>query len=290
MTGIAGGPHQRSRGRRTVRRLGFAGALTLVLSGCSLRDAPGFGIPKPITEQTQDVYALWSGSWIAALIIGGLVWGLILWSCWRYRRRSDELPRQVRMNLPIEILYTVLPVVIISVLFYYTAIIENEEDRLTADPAVVVNVVGYQWSWQFNYVKEDLSVNGRPGEIPELVLPTDTTIRFVLNSIDVQHSFWVPAFLFKRDVVPGRDNQFEIKITEEGVYRGRCAEFCGVDHDRMIFSVRAVSPDDYAAYVATQDATRESVLAEPSATTSPSAAPTTTSPSAAPTTTAGSTE
>ncbi|MCU1675469.1 MAG: Cytochrome c oxidase subunit [Frankiales bacterium] len=238
----------------------------LALSGCSLADGPSFGIPKPITKQTEDVYKLWSGSWIAALIIGGMVWALILWSCWRYRRRTDELPRQVRMNLPIEILYTVLPVVVIATLFYYTALIENNEDRISVKPDVVIGVVGYQWNWQFNYVNENLSVSGRPGVLPELVVPTGKTVRFVLNSTDVQHSFWVPAFLFKRDVVPGRNNQFEIEITKEGTYRGRCAEFCGVDHDRMLFTVRAVTPTDYAKYIQDKEAARGQVAATPTPT------------------------
>jgi cytochrome c oxidase subunit 2 len=263
VTVTASGPRERGRGRGRLGRLAGAAVAVLALSGCSIHDGPGFGIPKPVTAQTQDVYSLWNASWIAALIIGGLVWALIFWSCWRYRRRTDELPRQVRMNLPIEILYTVLPVVVIGVLFYYTALIENSEDKITAKPDVVVGVVGYQWNWQFNYVNENLSVSGRPGVLPELVLPTGKTVRFVLNSTDVQHSFWVPAFLFKRDVVPGRNNQFEITITKEGEYRGRCAEFCGVDHDRMLFTVKAVSPDAYAKYIADQEAARGAVTATP---------------------------
>ena len=235
----------------------------LALSGCAIHDGPGFGLPKPVTTQSQDVYSLWNGSWIAALIIGGFVWGLIFWSCWRYRRRTDELPRQVRMNLPIEVLYTVLPVVVVGVLFYYTALIENDEDRVTAKPAVVVGVVGYQWNWQFNYVNEQLSVSGKPGVLPELWLPTDRSVRFVLNSTDVVHSFWVPAFLFQRDVVPGRNNQFEITITKPGDYRGRCAEFCGVGHERMLFSVHAVDGPTYDKYIQDQENARGAITATP---------------------------
>ncbi|MDQ1714576.1 MAG: cytochrome c oxidase subunit, partial [Frankiaceae bacterium] len=148
-------------------------------------------------------------------------------------------------------------------LFYYTAIIENDEDQISARPDVVIGVVGYQWNWQFNYVNENLSVSGQPGVVPELWLPIDRTVRFVLNSTDVQHSFWVPAFLFKRDVVPGRNNQFEITITKPGDYRGRCAEFCGVDHDRMLFSVHAVDGATYDKYIAEQEAARGAVYAKP---------------------------
>lgn len=222
----------------------------MLLAGCSWDDVTAFGIPEPATRQSEEVFDLWQGSWIAALIIGAFVWGLILWSAFRYRKRSDALPRQVRYNMPIEVLYTVIPFVIVTTFFYFTAVITQRQDRITEDPDVVIGVVGFQWNWQFNYVNEDLQVTTQPGQVPVLVLPTEQRIRFVLNSTDVQHSFWVPKFLFKRDVVPGRDNQFEIEITREGTYRGRCAEFCGVDHDRMIFEVRAVSSEEYDAFVA----------------------------------------
>jgi len=161
-----------------------------------------------------------------------------------------------------------IPVVVIATLFYYTAIIENNEDRITPTPDVVIGVTAFQWAWQFNYTNENLSVVGRPGEVPVLVLPVDHTVRFVLNSTDVAHSFWVPAFLFKRDVIPGRVNQFEITITQPGEYRGHCAEFCGVDHDRMIFSVKAVSWADWQAFIAQQEAARGALTATPTPTSS----------------------
>jgi cytochrome c oxidase subunit 2 len=148
------------------------------------------------------------------------------------------------------VLYTVIPFVIIAVLFYYTAISENKVNKMEPNPDVTVGVVGFQWNWQFNYVGDNVQVTGRPGEPPKLVLPTNRTIRFVETSPDVIHSFWVPAFLFKRDVVPGRDNQFEITITRTGNYIGRCAELCGVDHDRMDFFVQVLSPADFDKWLA----------------------------------------
>jgi len=194
---------------------------------------------------------LWQGSLIAALAVGGFVLGLIVWACFRFRARGDQLPRQVRYNLPVEVLYTVIPVVIVAVLFYFTAIDEDTVDKLSAHPDLRVEVIGFQWSWQFNYPAQGLQITGRPGQPPQLVLPVGETIQFTEVSLDVIHSFWVVPFLFKRDVIPGpRHNQFEVTITKAGVFAGHCAEYCGIGHDQMLFSVRAVSPAQFSSFVA----------------------------------------
>ncbi len=193
---------------------------------------------------------LWQGALVAALAVGAFVGGLILFAAFAYRRKGNELPRQVKYNIPMEVLYTAVPVVIVAYLFYFTAITENVETKLSAKPQLTIGVVGFQWSWQFNYPADGLQVTGRPGQIPQLVVPTDTRIRFVETSPDVAHSWWVIPFLFKRDVIPGRENQFEVTITKEGVFDGKCAEFCGENHDRMLFSLRAVSPAKYREFVA----------------------------------------
>lgn len=241
------------RGRRPLRLVALATVGVALLSGCSARDiyteTLRTGWPDPVTKQGQEVFDLWIGSAAAALVIGVFVWLLIFWAGFRYRKRSDELPRQVRYNLPIEVLYTVVPFVIIAVLFFYTARTETDINKLSKNPDVVVGVVGFQWNWQFNYVKEKLQVTGRPGQPAELVLPVGRTIRFVETSPDVIHSFWVPQFLFKRDVVPGRTNTFEITINKTGRWVGRCAELCGEKHDRMDFFVHAVTQQEYADFV-----------------------------------------
>jgi len=246
--------------RRGVRLSALFVLVSLAVTGCTAEEAIRFGFPEAITPQGDSILTLWIGSSIAALVVGVFVWGLILWCCVRYRKRSDTLPRQVRYNLPIEVLYTAVPFVIVAVLFYYTAVSETYVNELSDDPDVTIGVVGFQWNWQFNYVKEDLQVTGRPGQPAELVLPTGRTIRFVESSPDVIHSFWVPAFLFKRDVIPGRYNQFEITIDKPGTYIGRCAEYCGVDHSRMNFSVRALPPEEYDAFVAEASRTQTSAL------------------------------
>jgi cytochrome c oxidase subunit II len=170
-----------------------------------------------------------------------------------FRRRSDDqMPRQVRYNLPIEVLYTFIPIVVVSVLFYFTAVGETNEDKIDRahdSTALQMGVVGFQWSWQFNYLENGLSITGRPGQPPQMVVPVGQEIHFYLTSPDVIHSFWVVPFLFKRDVIPGHPNEFEVTVTKPGTFQGRCAEFCGIDHDRMSFTVRALSKPDYQAWL-----------------------------------------
>jgi cytochrome c oxidase subunit II len=250
-----------ARRRRSGLRLAVgAAAVALLTSGCDLRSAyensASLGFPDPITDEGQRIYDLWLGSVAAGAVVALVVWGLIFWAVVKYRKNSDELPRQVRYNLPVEVLYTVVPFIIIAVLFFYTAVDENYVNKTTAKPDVVVDIVGFQWNWQFAYEGVNgpdggqARMTGVPGQPAELVLPTDRTIRFVETSNDVIHSFWVPKFLFKRDVVPGRANQFELTIRKEGRYIGRCAELCGEKHDRMNFYVKVVSPQAYDAYIA----------------------------------------
>jgi cytochrome c oxidase subunit 2 len=230
----------------------------LLAAGCDVRDAYeqafAIGFPEPVTDRGESIYNLWLGSAAAAAAVGAFVWLLMLWAGFRYRKKSDELPRQVRYNLPIEVLYTVVPFVVIAVLFYYTTISQNFVNDLSEDseggPDVTIGVVGFQWNWTFNYMDEGVGVTGIPGQPPVMVLPTDRTIRFIETSPDVIHSFWVPQFLFKRDVIPGRENTFELTVTKEGEYIGRCAEFCGEKHSAMNFYVRVVSPQEYDDYIA----------------------------------------
>jgi len=217
------------------------------------------GWPAPVTKEGQNALGVWYGSLVTSALVGGFVILLILWSAWRFRlRNADDLPRQVRYNLPIEVLYTVIPLIIVSILFYFTAIRENDTDQLGTKPGLRVNVVGYQWSWQFNYLDDGVSVSGRPGDPPQLVVPVGVPIRFYEQSADVVHAWWVIPFLFKRDVIPGRINVFQVTVTKPGLFEGKCTEYCGVDHDRMLFSVLAVPADQFQARLAQMQQTAQS--------------------------------
>jgi cytochrome c oxidase subunit II len=234
--------------------------MALLLTGCTGEAAKWErgGWPAPVTVQGKHVLDLWEGALLASLIVGALVLGMILYAAVAFRRRSDDqMPRQVRYNLPIEVLYTFIPIVVVLVLFYFTAIGEDHEDAINNKPALQIGVVGFQWSWQFNYLNDGLSITGRPGDEPQLVLPIGEQVHFYLTSPDVIHSFWVIPFLFKRDVIPGHPNQFEVTITQTGTFQGRCAEFCGIHHDRMLFTVRAMTKPAYEAWLLKAQQTAE---------------------------------
>ncbi|MFG1608289.1 cytochrome c oxidase subunit II [Actinoplanes sp. NPDC049265] len=259
------GVKSRAARPRAARIAGLGAAavgLLTLLSGCSLEgfgSAFGhFGWPGPgVSLQAHKMYDLWIGSVIAALVVGFFVWGLIFWCIIRYRKRGDELPVQTRFNMPMEVLYTVTPVLIVAVLFYYTAIVQTDVDKLSRNPDQVVEVVAFKWNWQFNYrdglgkdANTVTSTLGSDDQIPLLVLPTDRKIRFEETSPDVIHSFWVPELLFKRDVFPGNvRNQFEVTLDKEGRYVGHCAELCGTYHAFMNFEMVVVSPQRFDQFL-----------------------------------------
>ncbi|HQR78780.1 MAG TPA: cytochrome c oxidase subunit II [Actinomycetota bacterium] len=240
------------RRRRRQATVALGGVSALLLTGCSqgtVDDWKRAGFPAPATEEADRMLHLWQGSWIAALAVGALVWGLIFWSIIVYRRRHSGVPDQVRYNLPVEIMYTVVPLIMIGGMFFFTARDQAQIMKVENNQDLTVGVVGMRWSWIFNYVDENTYEIGTPGQDPTLYLPIDQKVKFELTSPDVVHSFWVPAFLFKLDVIPGRTNVFEVTPNKEGTFRGKCAELCGVDHSRMLFNVKVVSQEEFDAHM-----------------------------------------
>ena len=247
--------------RRALISTGLAVACAVALSGCGESVKRGL-LPQGVTSESGSIITFWNGSWLAALGVGVLVWGLILWCVVAYRRKKDDvgLPEQLRYNVPIEILYTVVPVFMVAVLFFYTAKLESAQMAVTKKPDVTINVVAKQWNWDFNYIEAGtyesntmVALTGKPGvaaTLPALYLPVNQQVEFVLTSRDVDHSFWVPQFLRKLDVIPGKVNRFQIKPTEIGTFQGKCAELCGAYHSAMLFQVRVVSMADYQAHMA----------------------------------------
>ena len=186
------------------------------------------------------------------------MWGLILWAAIRYRTHHNQMPRQSRYNLPMEIFYTLAPFVVIGVLFYYTILAQNKVLEPDPEPEVTIDVVGQKWSWTFNYkeaenpaVGSDVWEAGTINKTPDLYLPVGKSVHFNLSSPDVIHSFWIPSFYSKLDVIPGRKNNFYATPTKEGVFAGKCAELCGTYHSAMLFNVHIVSENEYNAYLKT---------------------------------------
>jgi len=246
-----------SRRRSLPRLAAVVGLVAVAATGCSWNDMPRFGWPSPITPQGERMLHLWIAFWIAAFAVGALVWGLTFWCVIMYRKKNDELPRQVKYSLPIEFVCVGLPLCAIAILFYFTAVTENYVTKVSKNPDVQVTVTGFKWNWEFSYqgTKEadgvnDVNTIGTSTEIPILVLPVNETIKIDEVSPDVIHSFWVPKLLFKRDVIPGLTNTFQITITKEGSYVGHCAELCGTYHSQMNFELRSVSQSEYQAYLA----------------------------------------
>ena len=239
------------RGRRRAGASAAAlGSLALVATACE--GVPRFGFPDPVTEDGDRILSLWQGSVLTALAVGAVVWGLLLWSVVRFRRRPSVtgLPGQRDDNVPIEVLYTLIPIAIVAVLFGFTVFTQEKATEIAARPDVVVEAIGYQWQWQFRYPDEGVVVTGTTDEPrPTMVLPVGANVRLNLRTTDVIHSFWVPRFLKKLDLVPGMENEMDVKVNDPGVFPGRCAEYCGLDHARMDFRVEAVSPDAYRAWL-----------------------------------------
>jgi cytochrome c oxidase subunit 2 len=215
-----------------------------------MRVLADFGLPDAVTQQGQDnMVWLWRIFIIGAVAVSALIWVLVIISVVRFRRRSDDIPSQKQYNIPWELGYTVVPLVIVTILFGLTVYAQNGFTSLAAQPALEVEVEGFQWQWQFRYPNNGVTVTGSEQAEAALVVPVGRTIRFHLISDDVNHSFWVPEFLEKRDLIPGINNQIDINITEPGEWTGRCAEYCGLDHWQMTFDVIAVPADEFDDWV-----------------------------------------
>jgi cytochrome c oxidase subunit 2 len=250
----------------------IAATLVVALAGCTQAQLHGFlpgfveGEP-PVTNHTDRISGLWVTSWIVLLIVGIIVWGLTLWAVIVYRRRKGQtgLPVQLRYNMPIEIFYTIVPLILVLGFFAFTARDQNAIEQPYANPDVKIQVYAKQWAWDFNYVSDNVYDPGiqvqpddnsatpgtvQEGEVPTLYLPENKKITIQLDSRDVIHSFWVPAMLYKKDVIPGKTNYMYFETTDRtGTFVGKCAELCGEYHSAMLFNVKIVPQSEYDAHI-----------------------------------------
>jgi cytochrome c oxidase subunit 2 len=254
------GEVRRARFGRAIKIAGLAAVVAVSASGCSVDEVLRFGWPVGVTPQAEEMRHLWTILAVASLVVGVIVWGMTLWAVAFHRKKGEgELPRQFQYSLPVEIVSVVLPTIIVAAIFSYTVVVQNDVDKHITNPDVKIDVTAFQWNWKFDYpdnpTGRPVTTLGTSETIPILVLPTDRTIQFTLDSQDVIHSFFVPEFLFKRDVFPDpekndTDNVFVIdRIERQGAFVGRCAELCGSYHSAMNFEVRALTPDLYGRYL-----------------------------------------
>ncbi|WP_029145112.1 cytochrome c oxidase subunit II [Microbacterium luticocti] len=249
-------------------------AAAVLLAGCTPTQLHGFlpgfedASAPPATNRTEMVSGLWVNSWVVLLVVGFITWGLMLWAMVAYRRRKGQtgLPVQLRYNMPIEIFYTVIPVLLVAGMFAFTARDQAVLETQDQHPDVSVVAIGKQWSWDFQYngqaadnsdavwtmgvqAEPDKAGNVDQDALPTLYLPVNERVRIDLESRDVAHSFWIIDFLYKKDLYIGRDNSWSFTPTREGTYQGKCAELCGEYHSAMLFRVKVVSADEYQQYL-----------------------------------------
>jgi cytochrome c oxidase subunit 2 len=257
---------------RGLRRAGVPLALlgaALLLGGCQV---PTFGAFRGATVQGKDEFKLWAGMFIAGLVVAIFVWGLIGWAVVFYRRRNEDIPRQFHHHIPLEIIWTVTPLLMVLVIFYFTVITENEVDAVANRPNEVINVQAYRWGWRFTYENSAGKPQGviietsaepkllaQPAtskEYPQLVLPVNATIHINLSSLDVIHGFYVPAFNFSRYAQPGVTNEFDLTTTTTGIFPGQCTQYCGLYHAEMLFSVRVESQSSFDSWLSSEQASQ----------------------------------
>jgi len=224
----------------------------LLAAGCA---------PQSVTEEGRAIHNLYNLFLYIAAVVFVVVSGLVIWSVLRYRRRGDELPRQTHGNNRLELAWTLIPTVIVLVLFGFTLQAQNRALDRSGQADVNLTVTAFQWSWRFTYEGTGAEVLGSPGTIPELVVPVGQTIRVKLVSADVVHSFYVPQTLFKRQAIPGTDNVFDLTFEKVGLYHGQCTQFCGLQHPDMVFRVRVVEQGAYQSWLAA--ATRRGSAGQP---------------------------
>lgn len=232
-----------------LRRRGFRRLAPASLAGAAAC------APEPASVQGERVKELYDLFLVVAAIVFVIVAGLIAWSIVRYRDRGDtEQPEQFRHSRRIEIVWFAIPQILVIALFVASTNVHTDVNDTAEEPGVTVAVRAFQWGWRFTYEGRGVDVVGTPQAPAEIALPTDTDVAFVLSSRDVIHSFFVPRFLVKRDAIPGHSERIDVHIDRPGTYEGECAEFCGLLHDAMGFTIRAVPPAEFDAWLQAQAA------------------------------------
>lgn len=250
--------------RRKLASVSLFSSVALILAGCTPEVQRGF-LPDSagVTNHTDRIIGLWTTSWIVLLLVGIVAWGLMAWALIVYRRRKGEtgLPAQLRYNMPIETLFTAIPLILVLGFFAFTARDTAAIEAKIENSDVEIEVIAKQWSWDFNYVDANVYDSGIQAQftgteenimetLPTLYLPVGKSVQIDLTSRDVIHSFWVVEFLYKKDLFPAKTNYMYFTPLKEGTYVGKCAELCGEYHSMMLFNVKVVSQAEYDSHLA----------------------------------------
>jgi cytochrome c oxidase subunit 2 len=222
-----------------------------------------FQLPDAVTKDAKDVDLLYQGVLAVSFAVFFLVTAGIIWAMFRYRRVDDRIPEQVHGSSALEFTWTIIPIIILVVLFVPALILVLE--RKTPPDAdevdLTVEAVGHQWWWEFVYPEDGISVQSTPPDYdnlvpPALVLPVGATVVINVRSTDVVHSFSAPNTLYKLQAIPGNINTMHLKFEEEGVYQGHCYQFCGLRHSDMLFVIDVRSQAEYDAWLAETQASQ----------------------------------
>jgi len=238
---------------RPFLRVMLLAPVTLLLTGCA--KVSGLGFEEGVTSVNDISLSLWQGAWIAGAVVGVFTLILILWPAVFHRAKvgQSEFPKQTQYNVPVEVAYTIIPFIIVAVLFYFTAVKQTEIVEKTSNYKHEILVDGFQWSWQFSYPEAgpNAVVTGTPASPPTLYVPLGEKVRYTIASNDVVHGFWIPAFMIQMQNLPGVTNYLEFTANKLGTYPGRCNILCGRNHSQMLFSVKVVTPSEYQTYLET---------------------------------------
>ncbi len=232
-----------------------------------------------VTDVSQSVYDLHMTIFWICVVIGIVVFGVMFWSMFKYRKSQGAQPAQFHESTTVEIIWTLVPIVImVAMAIPATATLVKMYD--VEESEVDIKITGYQWKWQYEYINDDVrffsnlstpqdQINNQQIkgdnyllEVDEpLVIPVNKKVRFLVTANDVIHSWWVPAFAVKKDAIPGFINEAWTKVNKPGIYRGQCAELCGKDHGFMPIVVKAVEEPEYNAWlVAKQEQAKAEAL------------------------------
>jgi cytochrome c oxidase subunit 2 len=257
---------------RTWQRLSSV-VLGLVLAPAAMADW-GLNMPQGITEVSQSIFELHMLIFWICVWIGVVVFGVMFYSIFKHRKSKGAVASKFHESLGLELLWTAVPtVILIAMAVPATTVLIQMYDTTNSD--VDIKVTGHQWKWQYDYLGEDVgffsNLTTTDDEIynrtekgenyleevdNHVVVPTGQKIRFLITSNDVIHAWWVPEIAVKKDAIPGYINESWALIPEgqEGIYRGKCAELCGVQHGFMPIVLEAVTAGEYQVWLDDQRA------------------------------------